>query len=135
MNDVRLDLNSTDHLIAIKASNISVKVHRHTINITGFIATLVFNRNQIPNIKKINCYMRKHSYSSEVVVSKEELLEPMYISIANRTDTNIYQNVANVTFSSKHFGLYIYQYSEYFCNLVESSFHNILLSYIESSYT
>ncbi|XP_071135076.1 uncharacterized protein [Mytilus edulis] len=27
----------------------------------------------------------------------------MYISIANRTDTNIYQNVANVTFSSKHF--------------------------------
>ncbi|XP_076076783.1 uncharacterized protein LOC143047573 [Mytilus galloprovincialis] len=103
MNDVRLDLNSTDHLIAIKASNISVKVHRHTINITGFIATLVFNRNQIPNIKKINCYMRKHSYSSEVVVSKEELLEPMYISIANRTDTNIYQNVANVTFSSKHF--------------------------------
>ncbi|OPL33022.1 hypothetical protein AM593_00101, partial [Mytilus galloprovincialis] len=81
MNDVRLDFNSIDHRIAIKASNISVKVHRHTINITGFIATLVFNRNHIPNINKINCQVRKYSYSSEVVVSKEELLEAIEITI------------------------------------------------------
>lgn len=110
MNDVRLDFNNTDHWITIKASNISVQVHRHTINITGFITTLVFNKNQIPTINKINCQVRKYLYSSEVVVSKEDLLENLYISMADRTEINIYQDVTNVTLSS--FGLYIYQYSE-----------------------
>ncbi|CAC5378115.1 NCAM [Mytilus coruscus] len=97
INDVRLNANDKEYQVLREWSNISVQVHTHTIYIKGFKTKLHFNKKNISNINKINCQVRQNSYSSEVVIGKEDLAENVDTVMSDMTETTIYQDVTIFT--------------------------------------
>lgn len=110
INDVRLNTNNTEYKVLTERSNISVQVNTNTIYIKGSRTKLYFNRKNLPNINKINCQVRQNSYSSEVVIGKEDFSENVYTVMSDMTETTLYQDATIFTIqkhATDNAGLYV----------------------------
>lgn len=100
VNDVRLNVSDKDYKTYMQVSNVSIKVYTHTIDIEGFNAKLIFDRKYISHINQINCQIRENSYSSEVVIRRDDLLERIFTEMSDEATTKINKTIVTLTTNS-----------------------------------